>query len=90
MIKTITEQKWGLVKLRRDIMDNKFLLLYSFENMEGMMERGYKWYQTEEELVEDIEDMKEYIKDFTVNDAIEILQLREIETKCKFDSNKRR
>ncbi len=65
-------------------MDNKFLLLYSFENMEGMMERGYKWYQTEEELVEDIEDMKEYIKDFTVNDAIEILQLREIETKCKF------
>lgn len=59
-------------------MDNKFLLLYSFENMEGMMERGYKWYQTEEELVEDIEDMKEYIKDFTVNDAIEILQLREI------------
>ena len=64
-------------------MDNKFLLLYSFENLEGMMERGYKWYQTEEELVEDIEDMKEYIKDFTVNDAIEILQLREIETKCK-------
>lgn len=59
-------------------MDNKFLLLYSFENMEEMMERGYKWYQTEEELVEDIEDMKEYIKDFTVNDAIEILQLREI------------
>lgn len=59
-------------------MDNKFLLLYSFENMEGMMERGYKWYQTEEELVEDIEDMKEYIKDFTVNDAIEILQARDI------------
>lgn len=70
-------------------MDNKFLLLYSFENMEGMMERGYKWYQTEEELVEDIEDMKEYIKDFTVNDTIEILQLREIETKCKFDHNKK-
>ena len=69
---------WGLVKLRRDIMDNKFLSLYSFENMEGMMERGYKWYQTEEELVEDIEDMKEYIKDFTVNDAIEILQARDI------------
>jgi len=59
-------------------MDNKFLLLYSFENMEGMMERGYKWYQTEEELVEDIEDMKEYIKDFTVNDTIEILQARDI------------
>lgn len=59
-------------------MDNKFLLLYSFENMEGMMERGYKWYQTEEELVEDIEDMKEYIKDFTVNDAIEIFQARDI------------
>ena len=59
-------------------MDNKFLSLYSFENMEGMMERGYKWYQTEEELVEDIEDMKEYIKDFTVNDAIEILQARDI------------
>jgi hypothetical protein len=69
---------WGFVKLRRDIMDNKFLLLYSFENMEGMMERGYKWYQTEEELVEDIEDMKEYIKDFTVNDAIEIFQARDI------------
>ena len=59
-------------------MDNKFLLLYSFENLEGMMERGYKWYQTEEELVEDIEDMKEYIKDFTVNDAIEIFQARDI------------
>ena len=59
-------------------MDNKFLLLYSFENMEGMMERGYKWYQTEKELVEDIEDMKEYIKDFTVNDAIEIFQARDI------------
>lgn len=59
-------------------MDNKFLLLYSFENMEGMMERCYKWYQTEEELVEDIEDMKEYIKDFTVNDAIEIFQARDI------------
>ena len=59
-------------------MDNKFLSLYSFENMEGMMERGYKWYQTEEELVENIEDMKEYIKDFTVNDAIEILQARDI------------
>ena len=59
-------------------MDNRFLSLYSFENMEGMMERGYKWYQTEEELVEDIEDMKEYIKDFTVNDAIEILQARDI------------
>ena len=68
-------------------MDNKFLLLYSFENMEGMMERGYKWYQTEEELVEDIEDMKEYIKDFTVNDAIEILQLREVETNQKFGND---
>ena len=57
----------------------KILLLYSFENMEGMLERNFEWYQTEEQMRESIEDKKEYIKDFAVNKAMEILQVRNIE-----------
>jgi len=60
-------------------MDKNFLLLCSYENMEGMLERNFEWYQTEEKLRESIEDKKEFIKDFTVNKAMEILQVRNIE-----------
>jgi len=60
-------------------MDKIFLLLCSYENMEGMLERDFEWYQTEEKMRESIEDKKEFIKDFTVNKAIEILQVRNIE-----------
>jgi hypothetical protein len=60
-------------------MDKNFLLLYSYENMEGMLERNFEWYQTEEKMRESIEDKKEFIKDFTVNKAMEILQVRNIE-----------
>jgi hypothetical protein len=60
-------------------MDKNFLLLCSYENMEGMLERDFEWYQTEENMRESIEDKKEFIKDFTVNKAIEILQVRNIE-----------
>lgn len=59
-------------------MDKNFLLLCSYENMEGMLERDFEWYQTEENMRESIEDKKEFIKDFTVNKAIEILQVRNI------------
>jgi len=60
-------------------MDKNFLLLCSYENMEGMLERNFEWHQTEEKMRESIEDKKEFIKDFTVNKAIEILQVRNIE-----------
>ena len=60
-------------------MDKIFLLLCSYENMEGMLERDFEWYQTEENMRESIEDKKEFIKDFTVNKAMEILQVRNIE-----------
>lgn len=59
-------------------MDKNFLLLCSYENMEGMLERDFEWYQTEENMRESIEDKKEFIKDFTVNKAIELLQIRNI------------
>ena len=42
-------------------MDKNFLLLCSYENMEGMLERDFEWYQTEENMRESIEDKKEFI-----------------------------
>jgi len=59
-------------------MSKNILLLYSFENMEGMIERNFEWFETEQQLKENIEDKKEYIKDFTVNKAMELLQIRNI------------
>ncbi len=59
-------------------MSKNILLLYSFENMEGMLERNFEWFETEQQLKENIEDKKEYIKDFTVNKAMELLQIRNI------------
>jgi hypothetical protein len=60
-------------------MDKRFLLLYSYENTEGMLERNFKWYKNEEQMRENIKDLKEFIKEFTVNKAIEVLQARNIE-----------
>ncbi len=60
-------------------MDNRFLLTYGFENMEGMCQKNFKWYLTEEEMMQDIEDMKEYLTDFGVIKAMEILNVRNIE-----------
>jgi len=59
-------------------MSKNILLLYSFENMEGMIERNFEWFETEQQLKENIEDKKEYIKDFTVNKIMEVLQYRNI------------
>ena len=59
-------------------MSKNILLLYSFENMEGMLERNFEWFETEQQLKENIKDKKEYIKDFTVNKAMELLQIRNI------------
>ena len=59
-------------------MSKNILLLYSFENMEGMLERNFEWFETEQQLKENIEDKKEYIEDFTVNKAMELLQIRNI------------
>lgn len=59
-------------------MSKNILLLYSFENMEGMLERNFEWFETEQQLKENIEDKKEYIKNFTVNKAMELLQIRNI------------
>ena len=56
----------------------KFLLTYSFENMEGMSDGDFKWYSTEEEMIEDTIDKKEYLKDFKVLQALEILSARYI------------
>jgi len=60
-------------------MDRKFLLTFSFENDEGMDDKDFKWYETEEEMLKDIEDMKAYTKDLEVMEAIEMLSFRLIE-----------
>ena len=39
----------------------------------------FKWYKNEEQMRENIKDLKEFIKEFTVNKAIEVLQARNIE-----------
>jgi hypothetical protein len=57
-------------------MDKKFLLTYGFENTEGMDQTSYRWYKTEEDMRKNIEDMKEYMKDFSIVQAIEILSSR--------------
>ena len=44
-----------------------------------MSDEGYKWYFTEEEMLEDIGFMKSFLRDFEINDALEILQARVIE-----------
>jgi len=59
-------------------MDQNFLLTFSFENDEGMDDKDFKWYESEEEMIQDIEDMKKYTKDLMVIEAMEILDSREI------------
>ena len=59
-------------------MHKRFLLTFSFENREGMYDGDYKWYESEEAMKIDIEDMKEYIKDFKIVDALEVISVRKI------------
>ena len=60
-------------------MEQNFLLTYSFENDEGMSDSNFNWYETEEAMRKDIEDMKNYTKDLEVMEAFEILSYREID-----------
>jgi len=62
-------------------MDKRFLLTFTYENDDGYEDRDYKWYETEEEMLKDIEDMREYTKDLEVNKAMEITSVRMIEVK---------
>jgi hypothetical protein len=62
-------------------MDNKFLLIYSFENSQGLTSDGYNWYKTEDEMKDDIEFKKNELrmKDFKIIESMEILQARDIQ-----------
>ena len=62
-------------------MDNNFLLTYSYENQEGMSDSDYDWYETEEKMLEDIEFKKEVLHDFRINEAIQVLGVKNIELK---------
>ena len=62
-------------------MEQKFLLIFSFKNTEGMYRQGFDWYLTEEEMMIDIEDKKEYLKNFKMIEAMEILSARDIDIK---------
>jgi len=63
------------------IKEKNYLLTYSYENMEGMSDGDYQWYETEEQMNESIEDKKEIFKDFKICDAIEICSYRNIQFK---------
>ena len=60
-------------------MDQNFLLTYSFENNEGMYDQNFGWYETREEMIEDIEAKESCLKDFKIIEAIEILNSRKME-----------
>jgi hypothetical protein len=60
-------------------MDNKFLLTFLYENIEGMYSSDFNWYATEEEMIEDIEFKKDTYNKFKIIDAIEIIGAREVE-----------
>jgi len=55
-----------------------FLLTYTYTNDEGMFDRSYSWYETEEEMLKDIEFMKSCIEDLEIETSIEIYNSREI------------
>ncbi len=61
-------------------MDNNFLLTYSYENDEGRTDANYSWYESEEEMNDDIQFMKNTLHDFRINEAMEIMQVRNINT----------
>ena len=60
-------------------MDKNFLLTYSFENTEGMHDTDYAWFETEQELREEIDFCKDFYKEFQINEVFEIINAREIE-----------
>lgn len=66
-------------------MKKRFLLLYEFENLEGMNERKFEWYETETDMLEYIADAKTYLTDFTVGMAMEIYDSRIIEASKGFE-----
>lgn len=62
-------------------MDNNFLITYSYENNEGMTDFGYSWYESEESMIEDVDFKRGFLKDFEIQDAMEILGVRNIDLK---------
>ena len=60
-------------------MNKNFLLTYSFENFEGMHDSNYAWFETEEEMRNEIEFFMDIYKDFEINEMFEIINGREVE-----------
>jgi hypothetical protein len=56
-----------------------FLLTYRYENEEGMYVTDYEWYKTKEDMIKDIEFLREFLKDFEIHDAMEILNYNDLE-----------
>ena len=60
-------------------MDNNFLLTYNYENSEGIYDSDYAWFESEDEMREEIDFLKEKHKKFKVNEMFEIINAREVE-----------
>lgn len=60
-------------------MNRNFLLTYNFENTEGMNDSDYAWFETEQEMRDEIEFCRDFYKDFQINEMLEIVNAREIE-----------
>lgn len=60
-------------------MNRNFLLTYNFENEEGMYDSNYAWFESEEEMREEIEFFIDIYKDFEIDEMFEIINAREIE-----------
>ena len=60
-------------------METLFLVTYFYENDEGMSDRDYALFATEEKMLNGIEDIKEYNRKVVINRAMEILVKKEFD-----------
>ena len=60
-------------------MNRNFLLTYNYVNTEGMYDSDYAWFESEDELKEEVKFFKETLNEFEINEIFEIINAREIE-----------
>jgi len=58
-------------------MDRSFLLTFSYLN-DRELSANYKWYKTEQEMLDGIESKKDTVMEYEVTEAMEILSVRNI------------
>ena len=60
-------------------MENRFLLTYSYENMEGIIQSTYYLFNTENEMRNHVNYMKEQnVIKWEIKEMVELISIREI------------